>query len=53
MGSELSPGGALGGTGGWAASARGKDETDKLYQEPTDFMPMDGQSPQSRQLIEN
>jgi len=33
--------------GGGAASARGKDEADKMYQKPTDFMSMDGQSVQS------
>jgi hypothetical protein len=28
-------------------------QDDKMYQRHIDFLPMDGQSPQSRQLIEN
>jgi hypothetical protein len=50
MGLEWGPGAERAGGGG---DCEGKDEADKLYQKPTDFMPMDGQSPQSRQLIEN
>ena len=53
MGLLLEPSGTQGGRGEGVARARVKDGADKVYQEPTDFMPMGGQSPQSRQLIEN